>query len=139
MGHLDNRTQDDLRERNEVSLKAEGRKTGRRRTIQKFFRRPVSVERFTRGRNAKAEMRRKWSQDAKLSEEEHRADALAPSAEEGRGKLRKASGSRKQAKSRGCPNVETRHTEGMSAYDEPIVIRGGPDELKHLSSRRKRK
>jgi hypothetical protein len=50
----------------------------------------------------------------KSSEEEHRADALAPSADEGRGKLRKATVSRKQAMTRGYPNVETRHTEGMS-------------------------
>ena len=35
-------------------------------------------------------------------------DALALGAEEGRGKLRKASGSRKQAKIRGCPNGGTR-------------------------------
>ena len=37
------------------------------------------------------------SQEKKSSEEEHRVDAKAPSAEEGRGKLRKAMGSRKQA------------------------------------------
>ena len=43
----------------------------------------------------------------KSSEQEHRADALAPSADEGRGKLRKATVSRKQASTRGCPNVET--------------------------------
>ena len=36
-------------------------------------------------------------------------DALAPTGDEGRGKLRKASGSRKQALIRGCPNGET-HT-----------------------------
>ena len=34
-------------------------------------------------------------------------DALAPTDDEGRGKLRKASGSRKQALIRGCPNGET--------------------------------
>ncbi len=34
-------------------------------------------------------------------------DALAPAGEEGRGKLRKASGSRKQALIRGSPNGET--------------------------------
>ena len=33
----------------------------------------------------------------KSSEQEHRVDAKAPSAEEGRGKLRKVRGSRKQA------------------------------------------
>jgi len=35
-------------------------------------------------------------------------DALAPGADEGRGKRRYASGSRKQALIRGCPNGETR-------------------------------
>ena len=41
-----------------------------------------------------------WSQDQatkKSSYKEHRVDALAPYADEGRGKLRKATGSRKQA------------------------------------------
>ena len=36
-------------------------------------------------------------------------DALVPDAEEGRGTLRKASGSRVQALIRGCPNGETRY------------------------------
>ena len=38
-------------------------------------------------------------------------DALAPSAEEGRGSLRKASGSREQASIRGYPNGETHPDE----------------------------
>jgi hypothetical protein len=38
-------------------------------------------------------------------------DALAPTGEEGRGKLRKASVSRKQALTRGCPNGETHASE----------------------------
>ena len=42
------------------------------------------------------------------SEQERRVDAMALIADEGRGKLRKASGSRKQALSRGYPNGETR-------------------------------
>ena len=41
------------------------------------------------------------------SKKEHKANAWAIGAEEGRGKLRKASGSRKQAPIRGCPNGET--------------------------------
>ena len=57
----------------------------------------------------------------KSSEEEHRADAQAPSAEEGRGKLRKATGSRKQAENRRYPNGETRRTEGPPLPDEHIV------------------
>ena len=43
----------------------------------------------------------------KSSEEERRVDAKAPYAEEGRGKLRKATGSRKQALIRRYPNGET--------------------------------
>ena len=35
------------------------------------------------------------------------------------------------------PNGETQHS--VLTYDEYIVIRGEPGELKHLSSRRKRK
>ena len=38
-------------------------------------------------------------------------DAWAPGSEEGRGKLRKASGSRKQALIRGCPNGEIQRDE----------------------------
>jgi hypothetical protein len=47
-----------------------------------------------------------WRQQCKLLT--HMVDALASGAEEGRGKLRKASGSRKQALIRGYPNGETR-------------------------------
>ncbi len=42
-------------------------------------------------------------------------DALAPNAEEGRGTLRKASGSRVQASIRGSPNGETPHGEPMGS------------------------
>src|SRR3954470_4674382 len=38
----------------------------------------------------------------------HGVDALAPRADEGRGRLRKASGSREQTLIRRCPNGETR-------------------------------
>ena len=44
----------------------------------------------------------------KSSEEEHRVDAQAPYAEEGRGQLRKATRSRKQTLIRGYPNGGTR-------------------------------
>ncbi|GFR35937.1 hypothetical protein TCEA9_17490 [Thermobrachium celere] len=40
-------------------------------------------------------------------------DALAPGADEGRGKLRKAAGSRKQAVIRRCPNGGTRMANAM--------------------------
>ena len=68
-----------------------------------------------------------------------RADALAPGAEEGRDKLRKAAGRSKYPLIRRYPNGETRQKELLSPYDESIVIRREPGELKHLSSRRKRK
>ena len=58
------------------------------------------------------------SQGRKSSEQEHRVDAKAPSAEEGRGKLRKAMGSRKQAKIRRYPNGETRQIEDLSQMGE---------------------
>ena len=56
-----------------------------------------------------------WSQDRekrreKSSYKEHRVDAQAPYADEGRGKLRKATGSRKQAPIRRRPNGETRQS-----------------------------
>ena len=52
--------------------------------------------------------------DEKSSYKEHRVDALAPYADEGRGKLRKATGSRKQAPIRRYPNGETRQVKSLS-------------------------
>ena len=61
-------------------------------------------------------------------------DALAPGGEEGRGRLRKAAGRRERPLIRGCPNGVTRPAGGRS------TLRGcQPDELKHLSSRRRGK
>ena len=50
----------------------------------------------------------------KSSYKEHRVDALAPYADEGRGKLRKATGSRKQALIRRHPNGGTRQMKSLS-------------------------
>ena len=61
----------------------------------------------------------------KSSYKEHRVDALAPYAEEGRGKLRKATGSRKQAPIRRHPNGETRQMKSLSPKDESIVLQEG--------------
>ena len=47
-----------------------------------------------------------WSSDQVRT-----VDALAQTGDEGRGKLRKASGSCKQAWIRGCPNGETRREQ----------------------------
>ena len=61
----------------------------------------------------------------KSSYKEHRVDALAPYAEEGRGKLRKATGSRKQAPIRRHPNGGTRQLKRLSPQDESIVLQEG--------------
>ena len=52
----------------------------------------------------------------KSSEEEHRVDAKAPTAEEGRGQLRKATGSCKQATIRGYPNGGTRPGQCLDTH-----------------------
>ncbi len=62
-------------------------------------------------------------------------DALASAGEEGRGKLRKVPGTRKQGLIRECPNGATPQAEGLG----PSYRRGEPGELKHLSTRRRRK
>ena len=60
-------------------------------------------------------------------------DALALRDDEGRGKLRKATGSCKRALIHGCPNGGTHVIE-----DHGSRKGGEPGELKHLSTRRKR-
>ena len=77
--------------------------------------------------------------DEGLSEEERRADALALRAEERRDKLRKAAGSGKYTVIRRFLNGETHVRRPYVPYAESIGIRGEPGELKHLSSRRRRK
>ena len=66
-------------------------------------------------------------------------DALALRADERRDKLRKAAGSGKYTEIRRSLNGETHIRRPYVPYDESIVMRGEPGELKHLSSRRKRK
>ena len=66
-------------------------------------------------------------------------DAQASTGDEGRGKLRKVPGSRRQALIRKCPNGETPHSSPVRPQDESIVLRSEPGEVKHLSTRRKRK
>ena len=73
------------------------------------------------------------------SYKERRVDALALRAEERRDKLRKAAGRSKYPSIRRCLNGETRLSKPQSPYGESIAIRREPGELKHLSSRRKRK
>ena len=74
-----------------------------------------------------------------LSEEERRVDALALRAEERRDKLRKAAGRSKYPLIRRCLNGETRQSKPLSSIRQSITYGGEPGELKHLSSRRKRK
>ena len=64
---------------------------------------------------------------------------MALRAEERRDKLRKAAGRSKYPKIRRYLNGETRRRKPPSPYTESIGIRREPGELKHLSSRRKRK
>ena len=75
----------------------------------------------------------------RLSCKEHRADALALRADERRDKLRKAAVRSKYPVTRRCLNGETRRSKPPSPYTESIGMRREPGELKHLSSRRKRK
>ena len=73
------------------------------------------------------------------SKKEHRADALALRAEERRDKLRKAMGRSKYPLIHGSLNGETRLDRLQSSMRQSITHGGEPGELKHLSSRRKRK
>ena len=64
---------------------------------------------------------------------------MALRADERRDKLRKASGRSKYPMIRRYLNGETRQRKPLSACSEYIAVRGEPGELKHLSTRRKRK
>ena len=64
---------------------------------------------------------------------------MALRAEEGRDKLRKATGSGKYALIRRYPNGETHMSKPHVSIRKSIAYGGEPGELKHLSSRRKRK
>ena len=74
-----------------------------------------------------------------LSEEERRVDALALRADERRDKLRKASGRSKYPLIRRSLNGETHLDRLQVSIRQSITYGGEPGELKHLSSRRKRK
>ena len=74
-----------------------------------------------------------------LSEQERRVDALALRADEGRDKLRKAAGRSKYPLIRRYPNGETHLDKLQVSIRQSITYGREPGELKHLSSRRKRK
>ena len=84
-----------------------------------------------RGNSEKAEKR--------LSKKGRRVDALALRADERRDKLRKAAGRSKYLMSRGYLNGETHMERLHVSISKSIAYGGEPGELKHLSSRRKRK
>ena len=73
------------------------------------------------------------------NKKERRVDALALRADEGRDKLRKAAVRSKYPVTRRCPNGETRQSRPLSSIRQSITYGREPGELKHLSSRRKRK
>ena len=73
------------------------------------------------------------------SEEERRVDALALRADERRDKLRKASGRSKYPLIRRSLNGETYLRKPQVSTAQSISCGREPGELKHLSSRRKRK
>ena len=73
------------------------------------------------------------------SKKERRVDALALRAEERRDKLRKATGRSKYPSIRRYLNGETRLEKLQSSIRQSITYGREPGELKHLSSRRKRK
>ena len=66
-------------------------------------------------------------------------DALALRADERRDKLRKATGRSKYPLIRRCLNGETHMSTPHVSIRQSITYGGEPGELKHLSSRRKRK
>jgi hypothetical protein len=66
-----------------------------------------------------------WSEAGGSSYTGHEVDALAPRADEGRGRLRKAPGSREQTSIRRCPNGETRLEKSSSPLVEPNRPGGG--------------
>ena len=75
----------------------------------------------------------------KVKHEGRRVDALALRADEGRDKLRKASGRSKYPSIRRFPNGETHQSGPLISIRQSITYGGEPGELKHLSTRRKRK
>ena len=75
----------------------------------------------------------------RLSCKERREDALALRADERRDKLRKASGRSKYPVIRRCLNGETHMSKPHVSYSQYIIVGREPGELKHLSTRRKRK
>ena len=90
-------------------------------------------------RAGRKQLYRKIRARKRSSEEGRRADALALRADERRDKLRKASGRSTYPSIRRFLNGETRLSNPQSSVRESIACGREPGELKHLSTRRKRK
>ena len=78
-------------------------------------------------------------ENVEVTQKERRADALALRADERRDKLRKASGRSKYPSIRRFLNGETRLSRPQASIRQSITYGREPGELKHLSTRRKRK
>ena len=110
--------------------------------LRKDFQRNQTSEKQTENRMGNHTVIKKKRYNAiyrRSSKKEHRADALALRAEERRDKLRKAMGRSKYPLIHGSLNGETRLDRLQSSMRQSITHGGEPGELKHLSSRRKRK
>ena len=92
-----------------------------------------------RGRYANRPMREPGTGSKRSSEQGHRADALALGADERRDKLRKAAVRSKYPLTRRSLNGETPLDRLQRLCSKSIAAWREPGELKHLSSRRKRK
>ena len=110
--------------------------------LRKDFQRNQTSEKQTENRMGNHTVIKKKRYNAiyrRSSKKEHRADALALRAEERRDKLRKAMGRSKYPLIHGSLNGETRLDRLQSSIRQSITYGREPGELKHLSSRRKRK
>ena len=78
-------------------------------------------------------------ENVEVTQKERRADALALRADERRDKLRKASGRSKYPLIRRFLNGETHLSRPQVSIRQSITYGREPGELKHLSTRRRRK
>ena len=78
-------------------------------------------------------------ENVEVTQKERRADALALRADERRDKLRKASGRSKYPSIRRYLNGETHLSRPQVSIRQSITYGREPGELKHLSTRRRRK
>ena len=79
---------------------------------------------FQRKKEKQVNIRKTKQSFQRLSEQEHRVNALASRVEEGRGKLRKATGSCTQATIHGYPNGGTRLRRPQASIRKSIAYRG---------------